>query len=161
MKKINHQTIDSMKKTNQTKKIRVAILAEEPIGWSSGKHFFSTILNNYSWVVENKTYRFEVNYIFDKDIRNGELITKGYDVFLVPGGGVGDAESVMKGFKFLSSVKKWRKNISTFIKNGGGYVGICGGTTLITGLKTKDEKLHSFLEKQYNKSSVGISCVTS
>jgi hypothetical protein len=44
---------------------------------------------------------------------------------------------------------------------GGGYVGICGGTALITGLKTKDVKLHTFLEIIYNKSSLDLSCVTS
>ena len=151
----------NLKENNHIHKIRVAILADEPLGWYSGKHFFTLILDNYSWKIKDHTYKFIANYIFDKDIIKGKLNTSNYDVLLVPGGGVGDAESVMKGFKFLRSVKKWRKNISTFIQNGGGIVGICGGTALITGLKTGNEKSRTFLEKQYDKSSLGISCVKS
>ncbi|UCH71485.1 MAG: hypothetical protein JSW62_03550 [Thermoplasmatales archaeon] len=156
---------DSKEKTFKKNKrehiIKIAILAEEPIGWGSGKHYFPIILNNYSWRVKNKTYKFITNYIFDKDVLEGELNTSNFDVLLVPGGGVGDGQSVTKGFTLLRSVKKWKKNISLFIKSGGGYVGICGGTALITGLKTEYKKPRTFLERQYNKSSLEISCVTS
>ena len=151
----------NLKKNNQIHKIRIAILAEEPIGWGSGKHYFPIILNNYSWIVKNKTYKFIANYIFDKDILKGKLNTSDFDVLLVPGGGVGDGESIVKGLTFLRSVRKWKKNISTFIQDGGGYVGICGGAALITGLKTGHKKHRTFLEKQYDKSSLGVSCVTS
>jgi putative intracellular protease/amidase len=141
--------------------IRVAILAEEPLGWGSGKHFFPIILGNYTWMIHKKTYTFNVKYIFDKDIVKGRLNTSEFDVLLVPGGGVGDGQAVMKGFIFSRNARKWKKNISTFIKDGGGYVGICGGAALITDLKTGDKKHRSFLERQYNKSSLGISCVAS
>lgn len=143
------------------KDIRVAILAEEPIGWISKKHFFPIILNNYYWVIKNKTYKFITNYIFDKDILDGKLSTSNYDVLLVPGGGVGDGESIIKGFKFFLKVRKWKNNISSFVKDGGGYVGICGGTALATDLKTGDKKPRTFLERLYNNSSLGISSVSS
>jgi len=150
-----------LKKNNEIHKIRVAILAEEPIGWGSGKHYFPIILQNYTWMIKNTTYKFIVNYVFDEDILKGKLDTASFDVLLVPGGGVGDGESIMKGFTFLPNVRKWKKNISTFIKEGGGYVGICGGASLITGLQTEDKKPRKFLEKLYNKSNLGVSCFSS
>jgi len=154
-------TKKNFKKNNEAHLIKVAILAEEPIGWGSGKHFFPIILNNYFWKVNNKTYKFIVNYIFDKDILKGKLNKSEFDVLLVPGGGVGDGQSIMKGFNFSRRVRKWKKKISTFIKDGGGYVGICGGTALLTDLKTEDKKPRTFLERQYNKSSLGVSCISS
>ncbi|MDH7507309.1 MAG: hypothetical protein QHH15_05965 [Candidatus Thermoplasmatota archaeon] len=142
-------------------KIKVAILAEEPLGWGSGKHFFPIILHNYSWTVKNKIYRFLVNYIYDKDILTGKLKKSEFDVLLVPGGGVGDGQSIVKGFNFSHKVKKWKKNVSKFIIDGGGYVGICGGAALLTNLKTEEKKPRTFLERQYNKSSIGVSCIFS
>jgi len=145
----------------QNRIIRVAILADEPIGWGSGKHFFPIILQDYTWITHKKTYTFKVKYLFDKDIVEGQLNTSEFDVLLVPGGGVGDGQAIMKGFIFSHKVRKWKKNISAFVKNGGGYVGICGGAALITDLTNGDKKLRSFLERQYNKSSLRVSCVSS
>jgi len=143
---------------NKAKKIKVAILAEEPISWGSGKHYFPIILNGYSWNNGNYSYKISTTYIFDKDILQGKLNVSDYDVLLVPGGGVGDGEAIVKGFNSFRKVKKWKENISRFIKDGGGYVGICGGAVLITGLNKTPK---TFAERQYNKSSLGISCVTS
>jgi hypothetical protein len=155
-------TIDNLTEKNQEERlIRVAILAEEPLGWGSGKHFFPIILQNYTWTIHKKTYTFSVKYVFDKDIVKGRLNTSEFDVLLVPGGGVGDGQAVMKGFVFSRKARKWKKNISTFIKDGGGYVGICGGAALLTDLETGDKKPRSFLERQYNKSALGVSCVSS
>ena len=140
--------------------IRVAILAEEPLGWGSGKHYFPMILN-YSWEKENIVYCFSSSYIYDKDILKGRLTTKDFDVLLVPGGGVGDGESIAKGFSHIPRVKKWKKMIASFIKDGGGYVGICGGTAMFTELETKNKKPTTFLEKLYDKSAIGISQVKS
>jgi len=158
---INYDDKKNPEQNLQNRIIRVAILAEEPLGWGSGKHFFSIILQNYAWVINNKTYTFQVKNIFDKDIVKGRLNTSEFDVLLVPGGGVGDGQAIMKGFIFSNKVKKWKKTISTFIKNGGGYVGICGGAALLTDLTNGEKKLRSFLERQYHKSSLGVSCVSS
>ena len=70
--------------------IRVAILAQEPLGWGSGKHFLFHILNTYTWTKNNTLYTFDVQYLYDKDILGGKLTREHFDVFLVPGGGVGD-----------------------------------------------------------------------
>jgi hypothetical protein len=140
------------------KVIRIAILAEEPIGWSSGKHFFQVILNNYTWNIKDNSYKFLPEYILDKDILKGKLNVLNYDVLLVPGGGVGDGEAIVKGFKLFPKTSIWKKKIQKFVKDGGGYVGICGGTTLCTSsYRDSNKKNISFLEKKYDKSSIGIS----
>ena len=146
----------------KTKEIKVAILAEEPLGWGSCKHYFSAILDGYGWTNKDTSYTFSTKYLFDKDIIKGRLTVSDYDILLVPGGGVGDGESIVKGFNRSPRVGKWKKNLTTFIKDGGGYVGICGGVALLTGLNTgKDKSPTTFSERQYNKSSLGVSCVTS
>lgn len=158
------QEENSNKKMNkkEVKIIKIAILAEEPLGWGSGKHYFPVILNDYRWNKKNNYYRFSTEYIFDKDIIKGKLKTSNYDVLLVPGGGVGDGEAIVKGFSFSNKVRKWKKNIANFIKDGGGYVGICGGAALLTSLITEPEKgTTSFAERQYKKSSLDVSCVSS
>jgi len=142
------------------KKIKVAILAEEPIGWASGKHFFPVILQGYSWKGKHQEYTIETSYIFDKDIRENKLNSSNYDVLLVPGGGVGDGECVTKGLTLFPRVKIWKKNIQTFIRNGGGYVGICGGAALLTELETANSR-KTFIEKLYDKSSLQVSTVKS
>jgi len=96
----------NLKKNNQIHIIRVAILAQEAIGWGSGKHYFPVILDDYAWTIKNISYKFSTKYIFDKDIVKGKLNTSNFEVLLVPGGGVGDGESIMKGFTFLRKVRK-------------------------------------------------------
>ncbi len=156
------QDLKSSTEKQNIKTIKVAILAEEPLGWGSGKHYFPIILNNYSWVKDNLQYRFLTENIFDKDIIKGKLNLSNFDVLLVPGGGVGDGEAITKGFNLWYKVKKWKKNISKFIEDGGGYVGICGGTALFTNLITESGKgPTTFAERQYKKSCLGISCVSS
>jgi glutamine amidotransferase-like uncharacterized protein len=150
------------KNNNISKKIiRVAVLAEEPLGWGSGKHYFPMILDKYSWKKNNIEYEFKTEYITDKNIIKGTLKVENFDVLLVPGGGVGDGECIAKGFNCLPRVRKWKKNISNFIKNGGGYIGICGGAALLTSFKFKSDGYQSFFERQYDKSAVGVSCIKS
>lgn len=149
-----------MNERKNQRKIKVAILAEEPLGWGSGKHYFPVILNNYRWKNDQIEYEIITSFIYDKDIIENKLTTSSYDVLLVPGGGVGDGECMTKGFYHLPRVKKWKKNIKNFIKQGGGYVGICGGAALLTDLKT-DGKQKTFVERQYDKSSVNVSKVKS
>lgn len=147
--------------TDNIKKIRVAILAEEPIGWPSGKNFFQMILDGYTWTKDDLTFQISTDYLFDIDILNGKLTTKNFDVLLVPGGGVGDGEAIVKGLGNFGKTRIWKKNISDFIKNGGGYVGICGGTALITRLLTENGRPKTILGKLYDKSSLDVSSVVS
>jgi len=154
--------MDKKSKQVETKIIRVAILADEPLGWGSGKHYFPLILNGYSWKTSEASYKIITDYVYDKEIIRGKLVDENYDVLLAPGGGVGDGESIVKGFNFLPSVRRWKLKIREFIQNGGGYVGICGGTALITDLKTGPGKdPTSIYERLYNKSALGITSVSS
>ena len=142
------------------KDIRIAILCEEPLGWGSGKHYFPIILNNYSWKTEGIEYRFTTNYLYDRDIIHGKLNRKKFDVFLIPGGGVGDGQAIVKGFRYLRKNQNWKKQIQSFVEDGGGIIGICGGAALITSLDMgPNKKPKTFTEKQYNKSSLDISKV--
>jgi phosphoribosylformylglycinamidine (FGAM) synthase-like amidotransferase family enzyme len=111
---------------SEEKVLRIAILAEEPLGWGSGKHYFPVILDDYSWKAGGRTYRFACQYIYDRDILADRLVVKDYDVLLVPGGGCGDGQAVAKGFTFLGRVRRWKKKIRAFVEAGGGYVGVCG-----------------------------------
>jgi len=136
--------------------IKVAILAGERLMVSRIEYFIE-MLTDYEWVAGNTKYRFDVNFVVDKDIIHGRLKTKNYDMIVVPGGGVGDGESVARCFPTLKNWI-WKRNFANFIKDGGGYYGVCGGAALITDL---DKKPGSFLEYAYEKSSFGITCVKS
>ncbi|MEM0493637.1 MAG: hypothetical protein QXS02_06775, partial [Candidatus Thermoplasmatota archaeon] len=58
-------------------------------------------------------------------------------------------------------IRKWKKMIQEFVKSGGGCIGFCGGASLITNLSVgEDRRPTTFVERQYNKSSLGISCIT-
>lgn len=46
------------------KTIKVAILAEEPMGWDSGKHYFPITANGYSWTVGDISYKFFTSHIY-------------------------------------------------------------------------------------------------
>lgn len=140
----------------ETRLVRVAILAEHPTGWGSAEPVFVQLLDNYQWTAGNKSYKFVVTEIFDKDILKGNLNTDNYDILVVPGGGVGDGEALTKGYPLLPKIKLWKNEIADFIKNGGGYTGYCGGTALIAELEKTPE---SFLERQYEKSAFGVSSV--
>ena len=85
--------------------IKIAILAEEPLGWGSGKHYFPVILDDYTWTSGYTSYKFSTEYIFDKDIIKGKLNISNYDVLLAPGGGVGDGHAIVKGFNSFRKVR--------------------------------------------------------
>jgi hypothetical protein len=153
-------------KTNKIRKnqeIKVAILKAEPLFWKTcALRFFRIILDKYQWVKNSKKYIISTHFINDIDILKGELLSSHYDVLLIPGGGVGDGHSISKGFKLSIKTKKWKKQIQNFIKNGGGCIGFCGGASLITQLSMGEKrKPTTFVERQYNKSSLNISCVLS
>ena len=145
----------------QERILRVAILSDEFLGLGSGKQMFPEILQNYTWKTKERSYSIRTQYISDEEILQGRLTTKDFDVFLVPGGGVGDGHAIIKGFHFLHPVRKWKRKILAFIQDGGGYIGICGGAALITDLRTAGEKPRTTLERLYSNSALGATCVSS
>ena len=149
-------------KKKDTHNISVAILAEEPFFWGSRKFYHEIILNGYAWKTDDTIYEINTTYLYDKDIIKGALTKSNFDLLLVPGGGVGNNESLLKGVSFVPSVKKFKHNIRRYIQEGGGYLGICGGAALITGLiKGDGKKPTTITERLYNKSCLHVSCVTS
>lgn len=147
---------------NKAKTLNIAILGSEPLFWTTcAIRFFKVILDDYQWTKNNTDYKISTHILSDKDILQGELKNSRYDVLLIPGGGVGDGLSIMKGFNSSFKVQKWKKIIKKFIEDGGGCVGFCGGTSLITPLTTgENRKPTTFVERQYDKSSLDISAVT-
>src|SRR5690606_30709410 len=65
---------------------------------------------------------FECTRVTPEEIRNGVL--KDYDVLIMPGG---SASLQSKNLE-----EKGREVIREFVRNGGGYVGICAGSYLAT-----------------------------
>lgn len=156
-------TIKNNDKIKHQNKIKIALLEAEPLFWETcATKFFKVILDNYTWTINNVNYQFKLQNITDSGIRQGKLLTEHINVLLIPGGGVGDGHSITKGFNTSLKTKKWKKNIQKYIQNGGGCIGFCGGASLITNLSTGDtRKPTTFVERQYNKSTLGISEVTS
>ena len=142
--------------------VRIAVLDTEPLFWATcAKRFFSVILQNYSWETQTTTYTMEVSFLSDKMILTGHLNTLKFDLLLIPGGGVGDGHSITKGFKSSLRTRKWKHMIQEFVKQGGGCIGFCGGASLITPMSMGEKRRPtSFVERQYNKSSLDISCIT-
>ena len=85
-----------------------------------------TELLEYEWVVGNKKYKFDMKIVTDKDLIRGKLTTKEFDMIVVPGGGVGDREASIRCFPTYRNYI-WKRNFARFIKDGGGYYGVCGG----------------------------------
>lgn len=150
--------------TNKSSKtITIAILGAEPLFWTTcALKFFPVILDGYRWTKNNTEYTIKTQFLSDKDILQGKLNTSTFDALIIPGGGVGDGLSIMKGFKSSPKIRRWKKNIKKFVEDGGGCIGFCGGTSLITPLTTGEgRKPTTFVERQYDKSALDISAVTS
>lgn len=137
--------------------INIAMLSQTPIGWDKrAAEWYQPLLEEYQWMVGDTLYRFIITPINDDDITHGKLNTETFDVLLVPGGGVGDEESIVKGTlpNIRPLVIKWKYKIREFIQNGGGYIGYCGGAALMCDLEKTPETI---LEKNYEKSAIGAS----
>jgi len=138
-----------------TQDIRLAIYSESLI-LSSGLSKFLELFDDYEWMVGDTTYRFSVSLVDDTDIIRGHLTTDRYDVFVMPGGGGGGNAILTKSYLNLPFVKIWRKNMINYIKDGGGYFAVCGGTYFLLGL---DRQPHTPYEYYLDRSSLNVSCV--
>jgi len=139
----------------QKKEIRVALFSKTILLLSCYKAFFEA-LDGYSWVVNDTQYTFVVDKIYDKEVYRGDLSVNNYDVLLMPGGGAGGGCRDTKWQVFRPSVRLWRNNMIKFIKDGGGYYGVCGGTWFFLGF---DGPPRTFRELKTHRSSLGLSCV--
>jgi len=139
----------------QKKEIKVALFSKTIFMVSCYKAFFEA-LDGYSWIANDTQYTFIVDKIYDKDIYRGDLSTDNYDVLLMPGGGAGGGCVKTKWQRNRPLVMLWRNNMINFIKDGGGYYGVCGGTWFFLGF---DGPPRSLSELKTDRSSLGLSCV--
>jgi glutamine amidotransferase-like uncharacterized protein len=101
----------SLAQERSEKPIRVALYADQGVTTKSLPEVVNAL---------PKSENFEVTKVRAEGIRDGALA--GYDVLICPGGsGSGEAESLGEA---------GRNQVRTFVKRGGGYVGICAGAYL-------------------------------
>ena len=73
----------------------------------------------YSWTHEGATYTITPYIISKREVLEGKLSS--YDILVIPG----------SGRHYLDALNpRWRKAVISFVENGGGYLGICGGANL-------------------------------
>lgn len=104
------------------KVIKVAILRQKwdpldvTIGDSVSNNFHKLLLKEAEarYDVKFKIYEFWDDWN-GGDVQNDSLIKKHIDVAIAPG-----------GFGFWCTPEKYRKEIKKFVRNGGGFYGICG-----------------------------------
>ncbi len=111
---------------------------------------FEHILKGYSWEINGKRYVFETQRIYDDDILHGKI--QKFDAIMA---GATDDYLKMGIWKRIHPEKyeKWKKNMTKFIENGGGYSGHCGGANLICGLYNEAK---TFYEKAIRDSKLDI-----
>jgi glutamine amidotransferase-like uncharacterized protein len=104
----------------------------------------------YGWTVDNVTYRFNVTEI-DRDaaLSRGQnpLSPDLFDVLVIGA----SARQYIHGID-----SRWKNNVQTFVTNGGGYVGICGGANAASLGLTSASNL---IDRVINAGSLGIANV--
>jgi len=143
--------------TNEFITIKVALYTDENedyfFEFLSAADFFYA-LDDYSWIVGNKEYSFDVDFITSKDIYRGKLNIENYDVLLYPPD-TADEYLINTGFSRLLRNKLRVRNIREFIEDGGGYYGSCGSALIAVNMINEPE---TFLERAMKKSCMGLSC---
>jgi len=109
---------------------------------------FEYILEDYQWMVGNKTYNFIVEQITDKDILRGKLTTENYDVLVMP---YFEAEMELI-FRSHPSIRNylWKTKVTNFVKSGGGFIGNCGPTLLTSDIYGKPKTLVARLANRFD-----------
>ena len=138
---------------DEVKEIRVAIYSMGGDTYGSDVQTYFDILDGYQWQVGNKIYKFTLTAIYDKEIFKGELNTKNYDVFTI---GWMEAEQMMMKLSH-PSIKNiiWKNKITDFVKEGGGYIGDCASSAIVSAGLSNQPETH--LEKQIDKAAMHIS----
>ena len=124
--KTNSTNLSYEKLANEegNKEIKVIRIAQFPK--SAGCDTLVEIMFNYGWISNNTTYKFEITELtFDESIGigNNSLNNENFDILYV-------------GANFDLRTKsgkdaKLQENVKSFIKNGGGFLGSCGGANFV------------------------------
>ena len=125
------------------KQINVAIFKAYSKFFHSGMEIIKNeILGNYEWNIDGTKYKFKTYYL-GKWATIFFLKPDKFHVVIMPGANTYWA--LRKGSPIFSN--RWKNAIRNFVKNGGGYIGICGGSTIACqGRKTSDSKASSIAE---------------
>ena len=124
---------------NETTIIKVGIVKSSLLtfGCTVGASAFRDEIGDYTWTVGDKSYKIDLTQISRKDssvIYKSDLLRynriKEYDVLIFSG--IQD-EQILSGFPIIKEnlrMKLLKHNIQRFIKEGGGFIGHCGGSTI-------------------------------
>jgi len=93
-------------------------------GWNN-RHFYHIF--NYTWTSHNHTYRIQMTVVNADDVRGQGNVTFSRDTFDLLLIGASASSYLVDGVDAA-----WRNAVRSFVENGGGYVGICGGANAAT-----------------------------
>ena len=134
--------------TNGGENIREELIEVALYKCKATTNIFTNLCFQYAWYANKTLYKFNLTEIGAKEILgkgNHPLNNENYDVLIIGA----SAKSY-----FLDGMNSgWRKSITKFIANGGGYIGICGGAIAAS---QGYEKPKSPLQKKANKGVLGI-----
>jgi hypothetical protein len=117
--------------------------------WGVNNHYLQSILD-YHWA-KNTSYRFDVTVIDRDDVvgtGNQPLERDHFDVLII---GASAESYLVDGLNAT-----WKEKIRTFIADGGGYLGICGGANAAS---LGFEYSHNLFQRRVNQGALGIADV--
>jgi len=100
---------------------------------------------SYIWETSDAHYEMIVEMVDRPEVVGGQLTDGNYDVFVIGASG-------RQYFHGVS--QRWKEEIASFIYNGGGYVGICGGANVVS---LGFEQPRTPLDFLINQAALGIS----
>lgn len=102
----------------------------------------------YEWTINNTIYRFSYKILDKRDILSGKLDIKHFDILII--------SSSAKPYLIDGQNRRWKEAVRSFVKNGGGYLGICGGAVVASrGFRDDSTPFHRFV----NRGTLGIADV--
>lgn len=130
---LNNQSIDPII-------IKVGVVSSSflTMGTSVGRERFEAELDDYSWTVGDQEYiinltqisRKEDKLLYFSELLNYNKLKSNYDVILISG--IQD-EQILGGLPFAKDNLRMniiKRNLVKFVKEGGGFIGHCGGSTI-------------------------------
>ena len=115
------------------------------------------LINGGDWITDTHHYTFSVDIVTAGDVcgefggilRTGS--TNNYDLFIIPG--------IAEPYLFCApnfDVTNWRSNIRSFVNNGGGYLGICGGAVAASSGLTGGDGITTPMERLIENSTLDL-----
>jgi len=136
--------------------IKVAIL-QGVLFTTAANQIKDILINEGDWITDTHHYTFSVDIVTAGDVcgefggilRTGS--TNNYDLFIIPG--------IAEPYLFCApnfDVTNWRSNIRSFVNNGGGYLGICGGAVAASSGLTGGDGITTPMERLIENSTLDL-----